>query len=134
MTYRILVTGSRDWPDRQAIWQALAEIVRELPLGCEIVIVHGDCLTGADRQADDWALSFGARVERHRAETFGPWPACGPRRNAHMVGLGADICLAFIGPCTSPRCRRPRPHDSHGTSGCAALAEQAGIPVRRYTP
>jgi hypothetical protein len=50
-----------------------------------------------------------------------------------MVSLGADRCLAFIGPCTSPRCRKAGPHPSHGASGCADLAEAAGIPVRRWT-
>ncbi|MFB6934553.1 hypothetical protein [Streptomyces chartreusis] len=72
-------------------------------------------------------------AQRHPTEDFGPWPGAGPRRNAHMVSLGADACLAFIGPCTSPRCRRPGPHPSHGASGCADLAEQAGIPTRRWT-
>jgi hypothetical protein len=50
-----------------------------------------------------------------------------------MVGLGADVCLAFLGPCTSRHCRRVDPHWSHGTSGCAQLAKAAGIPVRPFT-
>jgi hypothetical protein len=50
-----------------------------------------------------------------------------------MVNLGADAALAFIGPCTSTRCRRTEPHPSHGASGCAALAEKASIPTRRFT-
>lgn len=100
--------------------------------GRALVVVHG-AARGADAMADQWARKNSATVERHRAEQFGPWPQCGPIRNRHMVNLGADICLAFIGPCTSSRCRRPGPHPSHGASGCADLAEQAGIPVRRYT-
>jgi hypothetical protein len=50
-----------------------------------------------------------------------------------MVNLGADIALAFIGPCIKPRCPRPQPHGSHGASGCADLAEATGIPTRRFT-
>lgn len=131
--YRILITGSRTWTDIGAVHQALADAVHPIPADREIVIVHGDCPRGADAIADQWARQYGTRIERHRAEDFGPWPACGPLRNKHMVSLGADTCLAFIGPCTSPRCRRPHPHLSHGASHCAHLAEQAGIPVRRFT-
>lgn len=45
-------------------------------------------------------------------------PGSGPRRNAHMVSLGAVLCLAA-------------PHGrSTGTRGCMDLARRAGIPVR----
>jgi hypothetical protein len=73
-------------------------------------------------------------AQGHPTEDFGPWPAAGPRRNAHMIRLGADLCLAFIGPCTSGRCRRADRHPSHGASGTAQLARAAGITVRRWTP
>lgn len=131
--YRILVTGSRDWADQPTIWQALADTIRELSADRETVLVSGACPRGADAIAEEWARKYGLTIERHPAEDFGPWPACGPFRNKHMVSLGADACFAFIGPCTRPRCRRPDPHPSHGASHCAHLAEQAGIPVRRWT-
>lgn len=131
--YRVLVTGSRDWQEGHTISNALAEIVYALPYEQDLVIVHGACPTGADQMADEWGRGFGATIETHPAEDFGPWPRCGPIRNRHMVSLGADKALAFIGPCTSPRCRRTDPHGSHGASGCAALAEQAGIPTHRFT-
>lgn len=134
--YRILVTGSRDWTDTGQIWLRLGDAVGTIhrdALHREIVIVHGACPTGADQIADEWGRRYGATIEQHEAEDHGPWPYCGPIRNQHMVSLGADLCLAFIGPCTSPRCRRPEPHPSHGASGCADLAEQAGIRTRRWT-
>lgn len=131
--YRCLITGSRDWDDQAAIWEALADVVRQLPPDQDLVLVYGACPRGADALADEWARKYGAAIERHRAEDFGPWPRCGPIRNRHMVSLGADVALAFIGPCTSTRCRRPEPHPSHGASGCADLAEAAGIPTRRWT-
>ncbi|MFF7880994.1 SLOG family protein [Streptomyces sp. NPDC020794] len=134
--FRILVTGSRDWDDVDEVWLRLGDAVGPIHrdnISREIVIVHGDCPRGADAIADQWGRKYGATVEGHRAEDFGPWPRCGPIRNRHMVGLGADLCLAFIGPCTKATCRKPRPHGSHGTTGCADLAEAAGIPVRRFT-
>jgi hypothetical protein len=136
--YRILVTGSRDWTDMELVHAALATAVYQ---NVPAVIVHGACPTGADAQASWWTRThrvIGLTEERHPArrhptEDFGPWPGAGPRRNAHMVRLGADIALAFIGPCTKPGCRKPRPHGSHGATGCADMAEAAGIPVRRWT-
>ena len=135
--YRVLVTGSRDWDDVITISAALVQALIDAA-GRHVLVVHGACPSGADWHADHyarWLRGKGCRVdvEPHRAEDFGPWPACGPFRNKHMVHLGADVCLAFIGPCTRPRCRRPGPHPSHGASHTAALAEKAGIPVRRWT-
>ena len=139
--YRVLVTGSRDWDDCTTIGNALEHAFAAA--GHLMLVVHGDCPTGADWHADHYARWMrGLRLpddtephpaQGHPTEDFGPWPGAGPRRNRHMVGLGADLCLAFIGPCTSPRCRRRDPHPSHGASGCAVLAEQAGIPTQRYT-
>ena len=135
--YRILITGSRSWPTPETVWNALDAIALRR-YDQPITVIHGACRTGADAHARRWVreasdISKPVIEETQRAEDFGPWPRCGPIRNRHMVRLGADLALAFIGPCTSPRCRRAEPHPSHGASGCADLAEQAGIPVRRYT-
>lgn len=119
--YRILVTGSRDWTDVEAIWRGMSEAVSSADPTRPVVIVHGDCPRGADWHADRWAKLAGARVERHPAN----WSLNGKRagfiRNQHMVNLGADLCLAFIR------------NGSRGASHTAALAEQAGITVRRWT-
>jgi hypothetical protein len=137
--YRVLVTGSRDWTDETTLTKPLTSLLAATVfVGDTFVLVHGACPRGADAMANSWAEYHRDRgapieIERHRAEDFGPWPAAGPRRNAHMVSLGADACLAFIGPCTSPRCRRTDPHPSHGASSCADMAEAAGIPTRRWT-
>ena len=60
-------------------------------------------------------------------------PAAGPYRNADMVGPDVRVTLAFLDECANPRCGRPQPHWSHGGSGCADLAEKAGIRTRRFT-
>lgn len=124
---RILVTGSRDWAEWNRVNDALNEYGHER----DIVVVHGDCPTGADRMAQGWADYQGVLSEPHPAD-WSRGRKAGPERNAHMVNLGADVCLAFIGDCTSPRCKRTDRHPSHGASGCADMAEAAGIPVRRF--
>lgn len=122
MTARILVTGSRTWIDLKAMHDALADAVTELAgTHSSVVIVHGACPTGADKIAVQWARRNGIHHEPHPADWSRHGRAAGPRRNAEMVKLGADLCLAFIA------------DGSPGASGCAALAESAGIPVRRWT-
>lgn len=138
--YRVLVTGSRDWQKPADVFAALNEAQRQAE-GRLLVVVHGVCPTGADAHARQWARARQGQGEAviedpHRAN----WRpggvldrSAGFRRNAEMVRLGADVVLAFTGPCTKPNCRQPKPHASHGTSHCADLAEAAGIPVRRFT-
>jgi len=127
---RILITGSRDWDDERIVRDALRGVASGIA-SQDVTVVHGACPTGADAHADLAARIFGMNYERHPAD-WSRGRKAGPERNAHMVSLGADLCLAFIGPCTSPRCNITGPHDSHGATGCADLAEKAGIPTRRY--
>lgn len=126
---RILVTGSREWGDRNAIGEALYAEINKTD-DTEIVIVHGACPSGADRMAADFCESEAVWFEGGRqslAEERHPanWRDLGKRagfvRNEHMVDLGADVCLAFIR------------NGSRGALHTAALAEKAGIPVRRWT-
>lgn len=118
---RILVTGSRDWTDEQAIHDALAQVMRAHRDRNPIVLVHGGA-RGADRIADKIWRSWQFRLdlaapEVHHADWDSYGKAAGWRRNAEMVAAGADVCLAFpLG-------------ESRGTRGCMALAEEAGIPV-----
>lgn len=119
--FRVLITGSRHATLQQhgpAIRNELALAVGHIPsreMG-RVVLVHGDA-PGVDQIAflAVQAWPWGVQVEPHPAKDFGPWPACGPRRNTHMVNLGADICLAF-----------PQP-GSRGTWDCAEKAVNAGI-------
>ncbi len=121
MTARILVTGSRDWTDVETIRAALSDTWHGLGCPPDAVLVQGEChLGGADKIAADLWREWGFPVEGHPAERGPDGHVLGPKRNAHMVSLGADVCLAF-------------PLDtSRGTRNCMRLARQAGIPVRVY--
>jgi len=63
------------------------------------------------------AGAFGLEVEVHHADWATDGRSAGPRRNARMVAMGADLCLAF--PLI----------DSVGTRHTMHLASKAGIPV-----
>lgn len=122
MSPRILVTGSRDWTDRATINSALADAWFDLGQDPGAVLVQGEChLGGADLIAKEVWESHGLTVEGHPAEMGPDGHVLGPKRNAHMVSLGADVCLAF-----------PLP-SSRGTKNCMRLAREAGIPVRVFT-
>lgn len=112
MTYRVLITGSRDWRDVDTIRQALTG----LPAGS--IIVHG-AASGADAIAHSLALSLGHVPEPHWPDYANDPVHLAPKvRNQYIVNLGADLCLAF------PTVR------SRGTWHCLELAEAAGIEVQ----
>jgi hypothetical protein len=118
---RILVTGSRDWDDLWILETAIQqEWWKRGGTAFNVAIIHGDCPTGADKMADAVALKARFRVERHPALWAKHGRAAGPIRNREMVEAGADVCLAFI------------KNKSRGATGCADMAEKAGIPTRRF--
>lgn len=121
MAKRILITGSRYWPDNRWLIDAImADTILTGSLNPEdYIIIHGGAF-GADSMADRLAKEIGFQIEEYPAD----WDLYGKRagyvRNALMVSKGADVCLAFI-------------HDqSRGATMCADLAEKAGIPVKRF--
>lgn len=118
--YRILLTGSRDWGSPEGLALALGIAVGEGPHRSRVVVVHGACPTGADAIADRICRDHGIAVEPHPADWEQYGRAAGPLRNAEMVALGADVCLAFIR------------NGSRGATHCAGLAEKAGIPTERF--
>jgi hypothetical protein len=125
---RILVTGSRRWPDADLVNKVLSNYRLTAGVGEPVTIVHGHCPTGADAMADLWTVSAHsvdpdvALPERHPAEWDVYGKAAGPLRNQEMVDLGADLCLGFLMP------------DSRGTRDCIQRARDAGIAVVVHTP
>jgi len=113
--FRLLVTGSRDWSNVDAVVREL-EVVQAHE-GEQVVLVSGNC-RGADLIAEDVAVKFGWIIERHPAD----WKTHGKRagfvRNGEMVELGADYCLAFV------------KDNSAGASNTVVKARIAKIPTK----
>lgn len=114
---RLLITGSRNWTNRTVIQRALREAWMSLGGNAEVILVSGACPTGADRMCEEVWEQSGLEVERHPAQ----WDTLGKRagfvRNAEMVALGADLCLAF------------HKANSRGTAHTIHLCNTTGIPV-----
>lgn len=124
MTYRILVTGSREFTDyatvRDAIRAAAAASGHDAR---DIVIVHGNHREGGDLLAQRAALELGFEVEPHPADWQAYGTAAGPIRNSGMVASEPDLCLAFF--CWDA--------ENKGTNDCASKAEAADVPTVRIT-
>jgi hypothetical protein len=111
-TFRVLVTGSRTWDDRTAVWTALDRVAVDHP-DRRIVVVHGDA-SGADRLAVEWVDNVRAEDEPHPPDYTAHGAIAPLVRNTEMVAAGADLCLTFIQECV-PVPRRKKPHGTHGS-------------------
>lgn len=119
---RLLITGTRKGVDHMALVRELRWWYTHLSPNFEpVLLVHG-AAPGVDRQAAAiWSTAF-LPTEPHPADWRTLGPAAGPVRNAEMVALGADQCIAFPGA------------DSVGTYDCIEKAKAAGIPTHVYPP
>ena len=95
MTRRILVFGSRAFPDPQMVADVLFRVVDS-----EDILMHGACPTGPDAWADEWWATWqgGPPVERYPADWDEYGKAAGPIRNWRMANLldpACDIALGF---------------------------------------
>lgn len=113
MTTRILVTGSRRWWDRWALWRRLDQLLEQHGA---LTVVHGGA-PGLDDLARQWAELRGQDEECHAANWSTWGKRAGPMRNAGMVQAGAALCLAFPDP------------DSKGTWDCVRRARETEIPT-----
>ena len=112
---RVLVTGSRDWTDREAIRKALWWLRNDAD---NVTVVHG-AAPGADSIADELATEFGYLPARYPAKWREYKLSAGPIRNQQMVDSGADVVLAFHKDLDK----------SKGTKDCVKKARAKKIPV-----
>ncbi len=116
--FRLLVTGSRDWTDRDAVEHEIEAVERRYGWDyAGLVLVHG-AARGLDKIAASVCNGRGWAIEAHPASWGVQGLAAGKLRNSEMVARGADLCLAF-----------PLP-GSKGTWDCVQKAHAAGIPVK----
>lgn len=120
--FRLLITGSRTWgtqgEDLRRMYRALDKIAEGVGYRFP-TLVHGGA-PGADNLAGFyWAHTLQLPVEVHSAD-WSRGRNAGYARNAVMVNLGANLCLAFIR------------DGSRGASHCAELAEAKGIKTIKY--
>lgn len=116
-TFTIMVTGSRDWPDKQYVWRILDDIVareRRRDPDTFFVLMHGSA-RGADEFASAWANRRGISERRVPAKWRTLGRAAGLIRNRQMLEQNPDIVCAF------------RLNGSHGTGHAIDLAQAAGI-------
>lgn len=130
---RVLVTGGRDYTDRETVAKTLWHLGENYIFGVEpeqIVLVHGDCKRrkpdgsfdpdrSADQLAAQEASDLGWATEPHPVDwdsiPRSKWSEAGRGRNAEMVRLGAHYCVVFPG--------------GSGTAHCRRLALAARIPI-----
>lgn len=116
---RLLITGSRDWTNKTEIELAIRKAIGSR--SGMWILIHGACPTGADKiAADIFSRECSWPIEAYPADWLQFGKRAGFVRNAYMVGLGADLCLAFI------------KNQSKGATMTANLAEEAGIETWRY--
>lgn len=145
---RVLITGSRDYADRQtasdALGAALALFHNPTSATAPVttaqhVVVHG-AARGADLLLAGVAKEHGCLAEAHPArwdEHGGCWCKdrsgrcgyAGHRRNQEMLDLGADVVLAFpVHPRKLPAGVSTK-NTSRGTWNMVEKAMSAGVPV-----
>jgi SLOG family YspA-like protein len=108
----VLVTGGRDFADRDAVFKALDTVLRKYP---NTTVLHGACPTGADAHAQAWAVDRERPFVGVPAEWGRRGDSAGPIRNSLLIGYLPDACIAFAG--------------GAGTSDMVRKARAAEIPV-----
>jgi predicted Rossmann-fold nucleotide-binding protein len=92
---RLVITGGRDYGDKQAVYEALDAVKKKHP---ELkVLIHGDA-RGADTLGKEWALERGITPEPYPANWNKYKNGAGPMRNQEMIDRGKpDAAVAFPG-------------------------------------
>ena len=108
---RILITGGRDYADREKMREVLSGLVNTNP---DVTIIHGGA-RGADRLAGEVADDLRVPVEVHAADWRRWGRSAGFRRNQEMIEADVDLVVAFPG--------------GRGTADCVWRAKYANLPV-----
>lgn len=108
---RVLITGGRDFGDREMLWLALDRLNAKHGF---TLLIHGDA-KGADRLAGEWGSARSVPVDAHPADWKRHGRGAGPIRNRKMLEEKPDLVIAFPG--------------GKGTADMVAVAKAAGLQV-----
>lgn len=112
MQQRILVTGGRDYANREILFRILDAAHASNPIDA---LIHG-AARGADTLAQEWADDRGVCCLPFPADWKIDGKAAGPIRNARMLLDGKpDLVIAFPG--------------GKGTADMKKRARSAGVPI-----
>jgi hypothetical protein len=111
---RVLVTGSRDWKDKEQVEIELRDVENDFSGPFRFVLIHGACTTGADKMADNWCIGKSNWTVRKHAANWNKYGnAAGPLRNTQMLDKESPtVILAF------------NLHRSKGTTHMVRLAQR----------
>lgn len=110
---KVLITGDRNWKDRQAIFRVLYGLPEDT------IIINGDCC-GADRLSTDVARELNFETHVYPADWDNLGKKAGPLRNRAMLHQEEpDLVLAF----------HSNIKESKGTKDMCRYAKGQGVPV-----
>lgn len=120
---RVLICGGRDYNDWETFNRELdgflgsrGHLEPEYNMPVNVLIIHGDCPTGADSMADRYAVVNWTGLEVFPANWEEHGRAAGPIRNQQMLDEGRpDVVIAFPG--------------GRGTAHMVGIAKKAGVEV-----
>lgn len=90
------VTGGQKFTDRDLLFRSLDQIRNDWDWSIT-ELRHGDCPTGADKFADEWAAERGVPVRKFPAAWNAYGRAAGIIRNSVMADTMPDMVVAFEG-------------------------------------
>lgn len=118
-SHKVLVCGSRNYPDRGEVYRVLDAY--RARIGPDMEVITGGA-TGVDEYARQWAVS---RKVDHRV-LYAKWDTegkgAGPIRNRRMAAKKPKLVLAFSKDFDNSR----------GTSDMIRVAEKLNIKVKRF--
>lgn len=119
---KILVSGSREWTNKEAIKRVLLDY-HEWAIMSEtkITLIHGGA-RGADTLAGEVAQKFGWDVEVFKADWETHKKGAGPIRNKLMLEQKPDLVICFT----------PNILESKGTKNCYLQAVERNFSVVVY--
>lgn len=113
---KVVMTGSRDWTEFTAIWSAInRELTEAMNRDEELLIIHGDCPTGADHLVEKICRECGVHTARVAARFESLGKKGGPLRNRVMAAMEPVAAYAFpLG-------------ESRGTNNCIVALKAIGV-------